>query len=284
MVGSSWKNVAIVALVVAASGQVAEAGSKVYVGSKVPAERQLSMDRIDHSTWDAILRKYVDADGMVDYRALHASPTDMQALDSYLQALSTASPRIEAARDGQLAFWINAYNGVTVRGILREYPTSSIRNHTAKVVGYNIWKDLQIYVGGQPYSLEQIEHEILRKMGDPRIHFAIVCASVGCPRLLAEAYVPSRIDEQLERNTRDFFARPGNFRYDQRSGRLHLSSILKWFGEDFGSNQAAQLRTIAPWLPTEAARQAAGQSSVTVSYLDYDWSLNEQANSRTANR
>ncbi len=283
MIRTVSSTIAIAFLVAVASSQPAYAG-KVYVGSQVPSVRQVSMDRIDHSAWDAIVRKYVDEDGMVNYRALKASSRDMRALDGYLRTLPIAIPRIRASRDATLAFWINAYNAVTVRGILREYPTTSIRNHTAKVWGYNIWKDLQLYVGGQPYSLDQIEHDILRKMGEPRIHFAIVCASIGCPRLLNEAYVSSRVQQQLETNARDFFSRPQNFRYDQRNRRLYLSSILSWFGEDFGSNQAAQLRKIAQWLPTEAARQAAMQNAVSVSFLDYNWNLNEQASPRTARR
>lgn len=276
--------VATLVLLVAASTSPVHAGTKVYVGSQVAVGRQVSMDQIDHSTWNVLLSKYDDDDGMVAYRDLHASPADMRALDSYLQTLSTASTTIRASRDAQLAFWINAYNAVTVRGILREYPTTSIRNHTAKLLGYNIWKDLQLYVGGRPYSLEQIEHEILRKMGEPRIHFAIVCASIGCPRLLNEAYVGDRIQEQLDRNSRDFFARSQNFRYDQRNRRFNLSSILNWFGEDFGSNQAEQLRAIAQWLPNETARQAAQQNTVSVSFLDYNWNLNEQVGPRISRR
>lgn len=276
--------VSITYLTAVASSQSVHAGSKVYVGRQVASSQQVTMDRIDHSAWDAILRKYVDDDGMVNYRALHASSADMRALDGYLQTLSTANPQTRASRDGQLAFWINAYNAVTVRGILREYPTTSIRNHTAKLWGYNIWKDLQLYVGGQPHSLEQIEHEILRKMGEPRIHFAIVCASIGCPRLLNEAYDSSRVQQQLETNARDFFSRSQNFRYDQRDRRFYLSSILSWFGEDFGSNQAAQLRKTAQWLPDEAAQQAAAQNAVSVSFLDYNWNLNEQKSPRAARR
>ena len=252
----------------------AKAGPAVFVGTRSPAAR-VSMDQIDHSAWDAILRRYVNDDGMVNYRSLRAS-ADVRALDAYLVTLSTADPTIPASRDATLAFWINAYNAVTVRGILREYPTSSIRNHTAKLVGYNIWKDLQLYVGGTSYSLDSMEHEILRPMGDPRIHFAIVCASVGCPRLLNEAYVAARIDNQLEENSRDFFSRSQNFQHDERGHRFNLSSILNWFGEDFGPDQAAQLQYISQWLPSSSARQAALSNDVRVSYLEYDWSLNAQ--------
>lgn len=280
----NWSGIAVIATTLLSTVASVQAGSKVYVGRQVAAGLQTSMDQIDHSPWDAILRKYVDDDGMVNYRGLHGSPADVQALDSYLQSLSTAGPQMRATRDAKLAFWINAYNALTIHGILREYPTTSIRNHTPKLWGYNIWKDLQLYIGGQPYSLEQIEHEILRKMGEPRIHFVIVCASIGCPRLLNEAYVPSRVQVQLEANARDFFSRSQNFRYDQPNRRFYLSSILSWFDEDFGSDRAAQLRKIAPWLPTEAAQQAAAQNAVSVSFLDYNWNLNEQDSPRGASR
>ncbi len=281
--GRMFRNAALAMMLAAAASQVARAGAKVYVGARVSAGRQVSMDRIDHSVWNSILRKYVDQNGMVNYRALKGSSNDVQAIAGYLKTLSAASTRLHASRDAQLAYWINAYNALTMHGILREYPTSSIRNHTAKLFGYNIWKDLQLYVGGQPYSLEQIEHQVLRKMGDPRIHFAIVCASISCPRLLNEAYVANRVQQQLEANARDFFSRPQNFRHDQRNRRFYMSAILSWFGEDFGANQAAQLRKIAPWLPDAASRQAAMQNSVSVSSLSYNWNLNEQT-ARTAAR
>jgi len=273
-----------VVLLVAGGSRPLHAGSPVYVGLWTAESQLVSMDRIDHSAWHECLCKYVDGDGMVAYRDLHASSIELRALDDYLKTLSTASITIPASRDARLAFWINAYNAVTVRGILREYPTTSIRNHTARVWGYNIWKDLQLYVGGRPYSLDHIEHEILRKKGEPRIHFAIVCASIGCPRLLNEAYVGNRIQEQLDRNTRDFFSRAQNFRHDERNRRFYLSSILDWFGEDFGTNQPERLRALSQWLPNEAARQAALHNAVSVSFLDYDWNLNEQPGSSTMRR
>ncbi|MCP4169779.1 MAG: DUF547 domain-containing protein, partial [Fuerstiella sp.] len=180
------------------------------------------------------------------------------------------------SNSAKLAFWINAYNAVTVRGILREDPTSSSRNHTAKLFGYNIWKQLQLYVGGKPHSLEGIEHEILRKMNEPRIHFAIVCASIGCPRLLNEAYTPQRVQQQLEASAKDFFRRSQNFRHDKAANRFYVSEILSWFATDFGADQAVQLKRISQWLPTAAAQQAAQRNAVSLSYLDYDWNLNEQ--------
>jgi hypothetical protein len=258
------------------------AGTKVTLGRSVASSGQVSMDRLDHGAWHALLQKYVDTNGNVDYTGWQRSESDMRALDGYVNMLSHAGPGIRASRESQMAFWINAYNAVTVKGILREYPTSSIRNHTAKVLGYNIWHDLLLSVGGKSYSLDQIEHKVLRPMGDPRVHFAIVCASHSCPRLLNEAYTTQKLEQQLVTNTRVFFANKENFRYS--NGTFYLSSILQWFDTDFGSNQAAQLRTIAPYLPDRTSQQAAASGSGRVSYLDYDWSLNDQKTARTARR
>lgn len=246
------------------------------VGRAVPAAQQVSMDGIDHTSWNALLQKYVNDQGQVNYKAWKASQADSAALDAYLNHLSTASTTTEATAASQLAFWINAYNAVTVKGILQVYPTTSIRNHTAKVVGYNIWKDLLLIVGDNQISLDSMEHKVLRKMGEPRIHFAIVCASHSCPRLLNQAYTADQLDEQLTLNTQNFFANAENFQYDAARQQFRLSSIMSWFGEDFGQNQAEQLATIAPYLPTREAYNAAINNRVRVSYLEYDWSLNEQ--------
>lgn len=274
----------LTAVCLACVSSVAFAGTKVTVGVQVPPGQRVSMDQIDHAAWDRLLRAYVDDRGNVDYAGWKRSPEARGMLERYLQQLSHADPSRPAQRPAQLAFWINAYNALTVYGILREYPTTSIRNHTARLFGYNIWKDLLLYVGGQPYSLDTIEHQILRKMGEPRIHFAIVCASRSCPPLRNEAYTAERLDEQLSDNARRFFASPVGFRYVPAERTMYVTSILKWFGEDFGAGQAEQLRRIAPFLPTEAARQAALRGDVNVAYLDYDWSLNDQATIRRASR
>ena len=113
----------------------------------------------------------IDEQGLaVDYKNLQTSPAYREYHQSCSPRLRYFDPGSLTSREEQLAFWINAYNAVTVKGILREFPTDSIRNHTSKFGGYNIWKDLLIFVGGQPYGLEQIEHDVLRKLGEPRIH------------------------------------------------------------------------------------------------------------------
>jgi len=253
------------------------AGGAGKLGISVPAGQQVSIDQINHAPWDALLRKYCDPQGFVNYQGWQRSKQDQQSLDSYLSQLSRANPSLRATPAAKLAFWINAYNAVTIKGILREYPTTSIRNHTAKVFGYNIWDDLLLQVGSRTYSLNQMEHEVLRKMGDPRVHFAIVCASIGCPPLLNQAYTAANIENQLTFNAKRFFADQGKFRYRADQRRIEISPILKWFAEDFGANQAVQLRTIAPYLPDQASQQLAASGQATVSYLSYNWDLNDQS-------
>jgi hypothetical protein len=238
--------------------------------------RAVPLDRVDHSTWDRLLQKYVDRDGMVDYDSWKASEPDRGALKQYLATLIAADANAQTTRQGKLAYWINAYNALTVHGILDVYPTSSIRNHTAKVVGYNIWDDLLLPVGDNEYSLSQIEHKILRKLSEPRIHFAIVCASIDCPRLLNHAYTPEHLESQLVENTRDFFARQTNFQVDLANRKVRASSILDWFGEDFGPTPQKGLAGLAKYVPDAATRKLIASADFSVSYLDYDWSLNKQ--------
>jgi len=251
-------------------------GRKVALGREWTALERVSIDDIDHRAWDDLLQRYVDEAGDVDYSAWKETTTDVHALDAYLDQLSRAEPDVEASRAARLSYWINAYNALTVRGILREYPTTSIQNHAARLWGYNIWRDVLLRVGNKKYSLGQIEHESLRPMHEPRIHFAIVCASRGCPRLLNHAYEPRNLERQLDENSRAFFADPEKLQYDPATAQLYLSPILKWYAGDFGQTQSERLKTIAPYLPEGVSDRLSG-AGLRVTYLDYDWSLNDQA-------
>jgi hypothetical protein len=246
-----------------------------FAGQRWPAGQNVSVDRIDHTAFDQLLQKYVDADGMVAYRAWHANANDRRTLTDYLIHLSRANPSAPASREAKLAYWINAYNAVTIEGILRVYPTSSIRNHTARVVGYNIWKNLYLYAGDQKFSLEDIEHKILRKMNEPRIHFAIVCASIGCPRLLNRAYVAGSLEQQLVINTQDFFSREQNLKITSDGQTLALSKIMEWYGSDFAATPDQQVKQLAKYFP-QAARQVVASQPFRVTYQNYDWGLNAQ--------
>ncbi len=246
-----------------------------YAGTQWAAKDQVSIDQINHQPFHELLQKFVDADGQVNYAAWQADTESRTKLTTYLTNLSRANPNANAGREAKLAYWINAYNALTVEGILRVYPTTSIRNHTPKVLGYNIWKKLWLYSGSGKINLDQIEHQVLRKMSEPRIHFAIVCASIGCPRLMNEAYTADKIEQQLVTNTTDFFSRQQNLQLDVQNKKLKLSAIMDWFGSDFGATTAEQIRKVMPYFP-ENVKTAVAQGGYTVGHLDYDWNLNAQ--------
>ncbi len=250
-------------------------GQNKIVGQKWPVNQRVSFKEIDHSSYHTLLQKYVDSDGMVNYKGWKANSADHDALLKYIKQLGKVDSTKPASNEAKLAYWINAYNAVTIEGILQVYPTTSIRNHTAKLLGYNIWKNLKLISGDQQINLDSIEHKVLRKMGEPRIHFAIVCASIGCPRLLNEAYVANRLEDQLTTNATDFFSRSRNLQINQSKRELRLSSIMSWFGSDFGQSQEQQLQAISPYFP-ETAKQFVESGDIRVSYLDYDWNINEQ--------
>lgn len=253
--------------------------AKPALGYRWKQNQLVSMDKINHASFDALLQKYVDEDGYVDYKSWKASSTNRKALQNYLGLLSRANRSLRASKEAKVAFWINAYNAVTLEGIMQVYPTSSIRNHTAKVFGYNIWKELPLMVGREQFSLEDIEHKILRKAGEPRIHFAIVCASIGCPRLMNHAYTAKNLEKQLSTNAKDFFSRKTNFRADASRRTIHVSSILDWFGSDFGNLQSAQFTYLKLYLPKQY-QNLATDSRTTVRYIDYNWNLNDQSKKR----
>lgn len=252
--------------------------SRTLVLGLTTSERsRVPLAEVDHTAWSELLQKYVDRHGQVAYGPWSETAEDLQRLDDYLNALSRARLDAHAPQPVQLAFWINAYNALTIRGILREYPTTSIRNHTPRRLGYHIWHDLHLRVADRTFSLHQIEHEVLRPLGDPRIHFAINCASQGCPRLARSAYTASEIETQLDHQAREFFADATKFRYDTASDTLYLSEILRWFADDFGADEAALKAEIADWLPDDTARRLAHDPRSTIRYLPYDWRLNDVA-------
>jgi hypothetical protein len=214
----------------------------------------------------------VDDNGLVAYAAWKQK--DEATLEAYLAGIGTVDPDRLSDAPERLAFWINVYNALTIKGILHFYPTKSIRDHVS-VLGYNIWKDFRITIDSRSYSLDDIEHRILRKMDEPRIHFAIVCASIGCPRLLNEAYTGNRLEEQLVRNTRAFFADPNKFRIDRTKRTVWMSTILDWYREDFGKNQQDRLMFIKPYISNDKDRDFLDERELKVKYFDYDWNLND---------
>lgn len=226
----------------------------------------------DHGTWDRLVSGYVNDLGRVAYARLQEH--DEPALADYLEALATADPNgwSEAA---QLAFWINAYNAGTVAAVLQGENAESLWGR-GKL--FKLWK---FEVAGKRRTLDEIEHKIIRKrFAEPRIHFAIVCASTSCPRLRAEAYVAERLDSQLEQQARAFLNDPLRNRFDRAAGTASLSKIFDWFAEDFERN-GVLLHFVAGYVNDAATiRWLLTADDIDVQHLDYDWTLNAQPGER----
>jgi hypothetical protein len=229
----------------------------------------------DLDLWDALLAAHTRAVGdtagvRVDYAGLRAEPR----WPALLAGLAAAEPPPLDRRAERLAFWIDAYNVLAIDVVLQHYPVASIRDVGSLL--RPVWGRPAGRVGGRTVSLGEIEHEILRPMGEPRIHAAIVCASTSCPSLRREAFRAERLDAQLEDALRGFLADPRKgSRLDEGAGVLTLSPIFDWFERDFEPWGGVRAY-LAPRLPADAAR-ALGErgDALRLRYFDYDWALND---------
>lgn len=224
----------------------------------------------DHALWGTLLNKYVKG-GAVDYQGFK---DDEGELDRYLETLAQTDPDA-LPRSDQLALYINGYNAYTVKLILKNFtdgkPVQSIR----KIGGLftSPWSIAFAEIGGRILSLDEIEHEIIRpRFQDPRIHFVVNCASQSCPPLISMPYLGQTLDAQLDAGTRNFLADRKHNYID--SDTLYVSSIFKWYGEDFNDDAAAFFLKYADG-ETLAELQRIGPD-IRVKYLDYDWSLNNK--------
>ncbi|MBI3331264.1 MAG: DUF547 domain-containing protein [Candidatus Omnitrophica bacterium] len=226
---------------------------------------------VDHTTWDRLLRRHVTEEGLVDYGNFLK---DRDALDKYLAGLATADVS-QLSREAQLAFWINAYNACVIQGVLTRYPIQSVR----PIRGFF---DRERYpVAGRSLTIDEIAAQG-KAVGDWRLHMAIVCASRGCPPLRNEAYVPDRLEAQLADQTRRYLADPARgLRVEAR--RLWVSKIFTWGRRDIvpgGRLTAETLRkAIEPYVDPAAARELE-QRQRGLTFIEYDWALNDAASER----
>ena len=228
-------------------------------------------DELSHELFDQVLQKYVDSQGRVNYAGLKNDPG---TLESYLDLLAVGAPSDKATFQTGLAFWINAYNALTIKGVLDHYPTTSVRK--IKLFG-GFFSRIKFQVGGRSYTLDNIEHDIIRsEFGDPRIHFALICASLGCPILENRAFVPETLEKRLDNATANFINNPEKVRLDRENGVLHLSQIFEWYAEDFGDTHDSVINFISKYLP-EADAAFLARAEMQIQYLQYDWRLNAQS-------
>lgn len=222
---------------------------------------------LSHAVFDQLLKKHVAENGQVNYKGFIKDST---TLNTYLKQLSSNPAQTTWPVNEQLAYWINAYNAYTIQLIIRHYPLKSIKDigSKIKIPFVNTPWDLKfIRLGQTTYDLNNIEHDILRKkFNEPRIHFAIVCASVSCPRLLNQAYTAAQLDQQLEAHTRAFINDPN--RNKITANQVQLSAIFNWFTGDF-----TKKGSLTDFINKYAKVKIKPGAKIT--FMDYNWNLNE---------
>jgi len=219
-----------------------------------------------HHQWDNLLKKHVNASGMVNYKGFQKDKT---GFDAYIKILGDNAPQSSWSQNEQKAYWINAYNAFTVSLILQKYPVKSIKDIAGNIYKINTPWDIKfINIGGKKYDLNNIEHGILRKkFDDPRIHFALVCAAMSCPRLRNEAYTGAKLDAQLDDAGKGFLNDKSKNRIS--TDKAEISKYFTWYSGDFTKN-GNLVYFINKYSQTKI------NSKTKISYLDYNWSLNEQ--------
>ncbi len=230
---------------------------------------------IDHTAWDRLLSAYLQADGQglnrFDYGGVSAS--DRAELDTYIQSLASVSID-NFNRDEQFAYWVNLYNALTVQVVLDAYPVDSIRDIDISpgLFADGPWDKELVTVEGEVLTLNDIEHRILRPIWrDPRIHYAVNCASVGCPNLQPVAFTGGNLERVLDDGARAYVNSPRGLRQGNRG--LVVSSIYAWFEEDFGDGDADIIAHLERYADPEALEKL--RDADKIASHDYDWSLND---------
>ncbi|MEE9407548.1 MAG: DUF547 domain-containing protein [Polaribacter sp.] len=213
------------------------------------------------SVFNDLLQKHVTKTGIVDYKSFK---NDEAKLDSYISYLEKTTPAASWSENKQKAFWINAYNAYTIKIILENYPLKSIMDIKEK--GKTAWKIPFAKVGGKTYTLDHIEHQILRKdFSDPKIHVGVNCASGSCPKLGNKAFTEQNIEAELTRLMKDFVNDTTRNKISKK--KVQISSIFDWFKDDF-TKKGSVINFLNKYSETEISSKA------KISFLKYDWTLN----------
>ncbi len=237
---------------------------------------------IDHSAWQSLLDAFVLAHesgvNRVDYAALKASPSDRAALRDYLAMLQSIDPR-EYSRAEQKAYWFNFYNALTVETVTAEYPVDSIREISDSLIGIGgfipigPWGDVRAQVAGIDLTLDNIEHGILRPIyRDPRIHYGVNCASIGCPNLITTAFTAANTEQLLEEAARIYVNHPRGVDFVDEDF-IVISSIYTWFVGDFGGGEETVIEHLSQYAEPQLAARLRDFNGF-IEY-EYDWALNQ---------
>ena len=230
------------------------------------AKEQIEASR----AWDYLLGAYLHGQNL-DYKGIKKEESKLDHYLDYLNQLKVSEMR----RNEKKAFWINLYNACTVKLILNHYPISSIKKIKRFGLWGSPWKKRICRSEGKKVTLDEIEHGILRtNFSDPRVHFALVCASTSCPALRFESYDASKLNRQLEEQTKSFMQNSEKNIFIESKKIASLSMLFRWYGNDFGSTKQERLKFIKPYVPQEHQTWI-DSDSTRIKYLNYDWRLND---------
>lgn len=265
---------AVLALVAAGS---ASAAPDAELWSRWLAHRPGAAETVDHDAWDRFLSRHVvaGADGIARIAYGRVGAEDRRLLDGYVAGLAMV-PVGSLDRPQQRAFWINLYNALTVQLVLQHYPVDSIRDIDISpgLFADGPWGKPLVLIAGEPLSLDDIEHRILRPIWrDPRVHYALNCASIGCPDIQGRAFTPDNTEVLLESAARAFVNHPRGARI--ADGDLVVSSIYAWFADDFGGDDATVIAHLRRYADGPLSAALAGRRHIDGDA--YDWALNDAA-------
>lgn len=230
--------------------------SSIVVDKEIKEVVELVLAKVDHSAYSSLLTKYVTTAGDVNYKGFK---TDHGELKKYIDLLKENAPQTSWSRNEKLSYWINLYNALTINLILDNYPIESITKID------KAWDTQIVTIAGKGYTLNDIENKVIRPtFKEPRIHFAVNCAAKSCPKLLNEAFVPEKLEAQLEKQTKAFV---NNATYNKvAANKVQVSKIFEWYAVDFGN--------LITYLNKYSIIKIS--SSAAIEYIAYDWQLNEK--------
>ncbi|VAW16334.1 Uncharacterized protein DUF547 [hydrothermal vent metagenome] len=250
-------------------GVIIVLGAPSYQTSAIAQEKKpQKVGVVNYSLWADVLEKYVDRNGLVNYMQLQLNRLK---LDKFVEQVKEADISNLSAQE-QKAFWINGYNALTVTLILDNYP---LKFGGIRTINWGRPWDLPMRVAGRELTLGTIEHKILRPLGDPRVHFALNCASIGCPKLPQTPFYPENLDERLELEAKRFINDPDKVYFDQRKDILFYSDLLNWYEEDFLLVASSKLEYIMRYLDDDK-KKLMNSNSLKLKKIKYDWALNKQ--------
>ena len=219
----------------------------------------VSEPKIDHTPWDQLLQKHVSSNGNVNYEGFKS---DIDRLNNYLVSISKIKPNTDWSRNETMAYWINAYNAYTIKLMLNNYPSKSIID----INGGKAWDLKFVEIEGEKYSLNNIEHDILRaKYFDSRIHFAVNCASISCPKLSNTAYFAEGLDQKLEKAAKEFINNSAQNTIS--SNKASVSKLFDWYKDDFTKNG-----TVKEYINKYSTTKL---TTDKISYKEYNWNINK---------